>query len=287
MKITVATGAVAFWQDSTKGTSIPLTNGAFYVDGGDLPKTVWVEATAVSTSVRDILLRVGYEPPGGTLVDDLDRVTATAIWVTPSQLLTTGTSLPADADGQTINTRFQIDLGGHFGPTLNPGSGILDLGIGIEFLIRPSLIGLEPAVNFDITRQRESVAFAYDGTWFGSPLFAFSLGDIPNDDAGNLEEDSQPTNDHIYSIDNPGLSYSAGGSTRIVKRGNFREFVRVLFGGKKFVNRDGLLEGSRCSQVQLWKARGDLSKVSGTWRLTAPPAENTVGAGNQTLGTHP
>lgn len=80
MKVTVVSGNVEFWEKSTKETKIAKQGNAIFIDGADLPKTLWVEATNHSNVLRDIELKLGFEAPDGTLTDDLDKVKATAVW---------------------------------------------------------------------------------------------------------------------------------------------------------------------------------------------------------------
>ncbi len=72
--VTLTVGAGAkLWKDSTKGTEVTT----LVFKAGDLPQTLWVEATAGSTSLRDIVLTMSCNGQS-------DIVKATAIWATQS-----------------------------------------------------------------------------------------------------------------------------------------------------------------------------------------------------------
>jgi len=297
-KVTVVSGAIEFWENSTKETKITKEDNAIFIDAADLPKILWVEATNHSNALRDIELRLGWESPEQRLLDNLDTVKATAIWVKPTVngILTSG-QLPDDADDPKIINAFEQILNGRFGiELLLPPISIANYSIGFEFEIFPNGAGSEPSVTIDLSRQRESILWLFDGQWFGNPQENFPNGDIPNGDIPNddslseelfSDEDNTPKNHHIYSIDNPSIpfgNFAKNRVTRAVKRGNFKEFVRIRFDRKPFSEENGVKQGSRSSDFLKWQFRGDLS-FDNIWNLTE--GQNILGAGHQPLGQQP
>lgn len=100
-----------------------------------------------------------------------------------------------------------------------------------------------------------------------------------------------PTNNLIYSQDNVVIPAFAPPSPaeRIVKRGNFFEFVRINFGNHPIISKNGSTLGSRASAFVPWKMRGDVTRdPSGNWDFTqGQEALNIVGPGHDALGDHP
>jgi len=72
VKLEATGGDIKLWEKSTKETAIALP-AEFNV--GDLPKTVWIEARAISTAVRDIGLKASYKGA-------VDEIRATGVWAT-------------------------------------------------------------------------------------------------------------------------------------------------------------------------------------------------------------
>jgi hypothetical protein len=293
VKLTVKSGSVKFWEDKEKKTAIPLTNGAVFFDipAGGLNKDLWVEATAASATVRDIEIWEGYQDAQGNLQDGLDKVKATAIWLEPGAngIITAGNAVPGNLDDATAKQTFQTLHDSKFGIfNASPGKSQFSYSIGFEFKVKPAGIGNEPGIKFDVSRQRETAAWIKDNQgWFGNPAGAFpTTPDEPNDDNHTADEDNSPTNDHIYSLDNPSVPFLAAPTERIVKRGNFREFVRVRLDGQAFQNQNGTVEGSRCSNFQDWRMRGDISNSNGVWNLS-PGGSNELQGGHVPLGNHP
>lgn len=295
MRLKVVNGSIKLWEKSTKETAITLTDGTLVVEAANLPKTVWIEATAISATVRDIELKVGHEDPTGKFTDDLAKVKATAVWVAPTAngVHITGNQLPDDADNQPIINTFNNQLGAAFGARLSGqgASQTADYSIGFEFLVSPAGVGSESDVVFDISRKRESASWLMNPNlvWTANPPVPLPSGDLVNDDSTNEDEDSDPLHNHIYSVDNPATligKFTSLPVNRVVKRANFKEFVRIKFDGVPFKNRNADVEGSRCSVNRLWNIRSDLSRdANNSWIFT--PGENTVGLGNDPLGAHP
>ena len=78
-------GNIKFWEKKTKGTEI--TNLSFLVS--TLPRTIWVEAFAISTSYKDIEIILWDKNN-----KELDKVKATAIWCEKKMAYISRTSIP-------------------------------------------------------------------------------------------------------------------------------------------------------------------------------------------------
>ena len=293
VKLTVKSGTVKFWEHKEKKTEIPQTGGAVFFDiqAGGMNKTIWIEAWAVSGAVRDIEIWEGYQPTQGILQDGTDKVKATAIWVDPgaNPIITAGNAVPGNLNDTTAIATFQNQHDSKFGIfNASPGKAQFSYSIGFEFKVKPTGVGNEPGIKFDVSRQREIAAWVKDNQgWFGNPAGTFpTTPDEPNDDNHSADEDNTPTNDHIYSLDNPIVPFLPAPAERTVKRGNFREFVRVRFDGQAFQNQNGTVEGSRCANFQDWRMRGDLSNSNGVWNLS-PGGSNELQGGHVPLGAHP
>lgn len=303
VKLTVKSGKdqIKFWETKEKVTPIVLdAEGAVFFDipAGGLGKTLWIEATAASSAVRDIEIWQGYQDAQGNLLDGLDKVKATAIWVDPGAngIITTGNQVPQDLDDGTAFLTFQALHDSKFGIfNASPGKAQFSYSIGFEFKVKPAGIGKEPDIKFDVSRQREDFLWILDTNgWFDAlappfpnrPTVFPTVPDEPTDDGNNDDEDNTPKNDHIYSIDNPRNQFYPVPAIRVVKRANFREFIRVRFDGKAFKNLNGVLEGSRCANFQNWRMRGDITKTNGVWSLSLG-GSNELQGGHVPLGTHP
>ena len=295
VKLTVKSGSVKFWEHKEKKNQ-PIALNAngevfFTIPAGGMNKTIWVEATAASGAVRDIEIWEGYQPAQGALQDGTDKVKATAIWVDQGAngIITAGNAVPGNLDDATAKGTFQNAHDSKFGIfNASPGKAQFSYSIGFEFKVKPAGIGNEPGIKFDVSRQRETAAWVKDNQgWFGNPAGAFpTTPDEPNDDNHAADEDNSPTNDHIYSLDNPMVPFLPAPAERTVKRGNFREFVRVRLDGQAFQNQNGTVEGSRCSNFQDWRMRGDISNSNGVWNLS-PGGSNELQGGHVPLGNHP
>ena len=284
MKVTVVSGNVEFWEKSTKETKIAKQGNAVFIDGADLPKTLWVEATNHSNALRDIELKLGFEAPGGQLTDDLDKVKATAVWAEKiSTKKNNGDALWGDADDATFKNTFN-NIVGDFGINFSAPSGNFHYTIGFEFTVKPSGVGTEPGVKFDITRQIEKKYWARNGAAVWQkvilPWEVFDAADESNDDRNNGDEDVVPKNDHIYVIDGPGLRNN-GAIGEFVAKLNFNEFVRVSFDGVRPVGENS--DGSRASLKIPWHAHYWL-EGNGTTYARKAGKRNSVDEGHQPLG---
>lgn len=300
IKLTVKRGAekVKLWAGRQKTTAIPLggDNGVYFdiPAGGKFLKYVGVECIAPSQAPRDIEIWMGYEDADHVLDDGIDKVQITAVWaqLTPNGLVNAGNGLPPAwnmADAKAAAT-FQNILDSRFGTfDAQAAHGWFSHAIGFEFQVKPDGIGNEPGVKFDISRQKESMAWILrSGVWERAEADQnYLTPDIPNDDKDNDDEDDQPKNNHIYSLDNVATGPPADPTvSRVIQRGNFREFVRVRFDGKKFDNVNFRLEGSRCSDFVKWQMQEDLNQINGNWGHTLGGLMG-LGGGHTPLGTHP
>ena len=216
------------WENSTKGTQISAAGGSVQFPTSDLDKTIWVEATAPSASLRDIVLTLTYK-------NCKDTVKATAVWVTktarapwykrqapdgfpdnpvpgpggdlPDLTDTDLLSLIADrraADGSRYGQGTKTEV---LGDDKQVGGRIL-----YEFQIMPA--GVEAlGVVFDATRQiewRGYVIFsgksqlrsigALDFPWNQTPVLD---NELPNDDGQDFDEQNVPVNDVVDLHANP------------------------------------------------------------------------------------
>jgi hypothetical protein len=197
---------------------------------------------------------------------------------------TPGSSVPGDAD-TAFNAAWN-NGGGKFGAShVSPET---NNGVVMEFAVQPSGIGSEPDIGFDITRQKESIWWDInDNTvteFSGSaaPSSFPSQNEEPNDDEHRSDEDNNPQNNHIYSLDMPGFTSDNADANRSVARFNFYEFVRVRFDGNGFSNNNGTIEGSRSSPKVAWRSRMDVVDNGGTWDRN-PDGDNEIELDHQPL----
>ena len=154
-------------------------------------------------------------------------------------------------------------------------SPVANNAMEMQFTVGPPGIGNEPGIMFDITRQKESICWRFDfGKWIENPVTMgedgftpvfpsnFPAGDeVPNDDSPNhsqQDEESSPTDNHIYSRDMPGRRDDSSTLLGYDIRFNMFEFVRVKLDGGAFDNNNGQVEGSRCSLKVPWQSRMEL-----------------------------
>jgi hypothetical protein len=261
VKLTVKSGSVKFWEHKEKKNQ-PIAldgNGAvlFDIPAGGMNKTIWIEATAASGAVRDIEIWEGYQPAQGALQDGTDKVKATAVWASCTQFANAaGQQLWGDVQ-DPMKTNFNNSIQAFGKNFTNPVGGILYV-IGFEYTLKPAGVGNEPNVLFDVTRQKEKKEWAVVAGQLianGAPV-VFPQDDTANDDSSNNDESLTPKNDHIYSLDAPGVPFRAvqqtGGQSiaQIIKRNNFREYSRVTFDGTLPTGNTDT--GSRCSDKQPW-----------------------------------
>ena len=281
VKLTVKSGAVKFWEDKEKKKEIPLTDGAvlFDIPPGEkgLEKTLWVEATAASASVRDIVIWEGYVNEKGVLKDETDKVRATAVWATSTRFANLANQVLWPEVQEPMRTNFNDSVGA-FGKSFNCPDGAIHYSIGFEYTVYPPGIGAEPSVLFDLTRQKATRKWSViNGQVAQASLpVDFPVGDLSNDDTEDGDESPTPLPspalpllpDRIHCFDGPGpasrqvLVTPSGEMTQIIERRNFLEFARVSFDGTRPAG--NTLSGSRCSvkvpwRVFLWvEAAGDV-----------------------------
>jgi hypothetical protein len=265
MKVTVASGQVCFWEKKTKETPYPIQDGAITIEGVDLPKYLYVEATAKSQSLRDIVLDLSHVAPDGTVYDDLDKVYATAVWAEQKSIRNTaGMGLWTPNHDASFKNTFDNIIGQwgiNFSPLATDPTQSFHYSIGIEFELFPPGIAQEPGVKFDIARD---IAFR---EWLvtKSPFTALQnyipgdddvldLADLADDDDPiHGDEDVTGTGDRVYVLDGPGHRVGFNLSDEIVSRNNFNEWVRVYFNGNRPSGNNN--SGSRCSSKYKWHAQ--------------------------------
>ena len=248
-------GSVKIWQESTKETPVPITNGliAFNDWGTDEPpRTVWVEATAVSGVRQDIQLHLTNG------LDGNDEVRATAVWVEKvmiehdfkSYADLFGAGKPWENAPEGMKER----IAPYGGSGLRPYSTVPIVGgeegevvgmrdvILFKWQVFPEEMGSyngvtgENAVNFDVTRRADTRAWtpnmlnemAPNAEEDGTPIPIEN--ETPNDDGKESDEwDNPPYDDYLYNYDAPGWPGETLLYSRLVVRSNFEEFVRVTF----------------------------------------------------------
>ena len=182
-----------------------------------------------------------------------------------------------------LNT-FNNIYGGKFGKQFGNPPVNVQYAMGMEFTIKPSGVGDEPNVFFDITRQIEKKYWSRNGNGAWQKIFlpweSFDPADESNDDRGDGDEDATPENDHIYSIDGPGIANS-GFVDEYVAKLNFYEFVRVSFDGNKPTGENS--DGSRASLKIPWHSHFWL-EGDGVKFVPKAGKRNSVDAGHQPLG---
>ncbi len=248
-------------------------------------------------ALRDIELKLGFEAPGGQLTDDLDKVKATAVWSKKIQFFNMGNNHPADLDEQVLINNVQSGLGLEELSGLANDQGQRFWGVEAimlaQFKVFPDDIGDENSVKFDITRQKERLSFfVINGNTVGPPDANFPVKkDLSNDDdIGIPDEDNEPKNNHIFSLDAPkALLIQAQGQaappdgTSFTYSGNFNEFVRVSFDGNKPAGNN--LSGSRCSNKLIWNTQQVAIKQNGT--IVRNGQKNWIREGHEQLIAKP
>lgn len=276
-------GSIALWKNKTK--DIPQSN---IIPISSLPLTIWVEATQVSSSLRDILIQA--------LVDGeiKDEVRATAIWVeiSPQDIYYQSSALPdpstlgLDAPGllNTINNNHLVTPLGMLSKNLDrygfgtyaegnmPSSPNIDLYFGGKILFRWKLLPDDAYslgnIKLDIARRKNTIDKFYYMTQYNptilttNPPLSQQNEDVNDDDQasfGNdyLDEDKTPDSQgYFFSFDSPGtpngyfMGLPSSNLAPIVMRDlNFEEFVRVSFKNPPVGN---ILAGTRCSIKQPW-----------------------------------
>jgi len=187
--LTVTGPDVKVWESPYKITEVALTNGSATFAVNALPKTFWVEARAASNALRDIEIKMTYRGAS-------NRAKATGIWAEKTNFRNGGTTLSPNVDDKTMR-RIHAQYNRPFGTPLDKGTN----GMEMEFTVKPSGIGLQPGIVFDISRNNEGRKW---DTIAG--VRAEDLGlqrsfpawlDIATDDGLDLDEDSDP---RVYFI---------------------------------------------------------------------------------------
>ena|GEM_PF-5287712 len=274
-------GSIKVWDSATKGTEVTISR---QYPTNELPKTLWIEARATSAGLRDIGLQLEYKGAK-------DVVRATGIWVTHNRMLFSPTDvLPPDMGANILPGYAPLltPLGQHTSPA---PIGITNALVN-EFTVAPSGVGSEPGIVFDVTRQMVNKSFF---TRTNDTIAVIDkpdeTGDIANDEVvggTNDDNDNSPTNNHIYSVDGPGLNSNAAiqNIKAVTIRFNAREFTRVRVNGQTIMGNG--LQGSRASDKFLWYARVKVELApGGTTYERIPGVDNTTGLGNPSLGTTP
>ena len=303
VKLSVHSGSVKLWEDKEKKVEIPLQDGAvtFDIPSGNegLKKYLWVEATAASTTVRDIELWLGKIDKKGNLKDGIDKLRATAIWATQGTFVRQqGDAIPDDFDHEQFSVPWHANP-----PQFIPGPYLSSKGMRfgtiMEFKIGPTGIEQEDQVKFDLARSaatRGDVHTLVNGVLVTSPLADTNIdstwGEIPDDDSDATNEDVDPKNLHIYDIDIPALIFEVGALQALPiqqaeYKGNFLTWVRVSFDGQR---PDAPKSGARCSPQIKWHIHGkagfDLIDGKRVWKWD-PNVVPTVAPGHMTLPALP
>ena len=276
--VKVTNGNARLWQSSTKGTPVPLVNGAAEFTLGSLPKTIYVETTTTSPTLRSISIELDYK-------GNKDTVKATGVWaeVVASELTTRSAPwVLADTIWSAMpnppRDLFEDEVG---------GTGLTSYGIRnaiiIKFGVLPAGVGNEQAVAFDVTRQASGRIWeksSFTTPWELTPPtvdFPANNEEANDDIGGNDESNPVDANGHLYVIDAPGFGLNAGQSKLLIWLSSFREFVRVSFDG---VRPSGARSGSRCSDKYKWHCLHYAEAVGGEWRrIASSPENNTIALG--------
>ncbi len=304
VRVKVNGGSVKFWEQATKQTEITQSSGVveFTIPAGSngISKTVWVEATAVSATPRDIILSMGYKTSSGTIYDGLDTLKATAVWVSKTGFVNTyGLLIPTDFDAAVSalwRNPIQIVPGVFHGSSGGAGyMGGPRAAMIMEFTIAPAGIENEASVKFDLARKIHTRAFKWllsGSTWSQSQIVytAYTAGDVANDDDKDDDEDPDPTNLHIYDMDATYLKFQIGAlpprpNALVEDCANFRSWVRVSFDGSRPTN---AAPGTRCSDQIPWyfRSRSGYTMPASTAQWTHESAfPNEVKEGAITIPT--
>lgn len=289
----VTTGKIEFWEQNYKGSkavkTIPISK---LLAQSSKTIVLYVEATDVSTAIRDISIKAVLD---GVLQDE---VKATAIWSEMKAKYitraTSGTNNPSPSslgidevplvdaiEWQYIakdNSQYGIGTNSLFNSTVFQKSSSTcnstlytgrDSGFGGRILMEFKILPVSLANNlnslgiiFDIGRQIEEelkeIKFG-NSSWTLNTIKFPVIDEEVNDDKINEDEDLIPTNSEIYSFDNPSHNYALPTSyynnfkRAFVKRhSKFKEFVRVSFGTTS-PKGDMSIKGSRMSAKLDWE----------------------------------
>jgi len=308
LKLTV-NGPAKLWATQFKGQEVVLNNGVVEYNPGDIPaegKDLWLEATNVSGSLRDISVKLEFGAAK-------DVVTATGLWAT-SSVINAGNAIPANLDEKVMRQVLQrrFNLGATWGPTTwteplyNGGVYDYDMwrnAILIQFTLRPAGVGLaalNAKVRIDPTRTIEARVGKKEGNQapvLSPPInFPAWLEQSNDDRPGTGNEDRVPKNDEGFVADFPGTEHAVPTFPQeappipmqyFKHRMNAFEFIRVLFNGNEFPATETAVIGSRASGYQPWYSRIDLIRKQNDtahYQRAATPGENEINVGYEPLG---
>jgi hypothetical protein len=321
--LSVASGDVKLWKESTKEHEFALSAGSAQVPTAELPMTLWVEARSPSTSPRDIVIKLAYK-------EAIDVVKATAVWVTATRVWFRHQApdgfpenpVPGPGNDLTdltkpvlqnhIEARRAVD-GSRYGP--GPFFALAGQNTAIggrilwEFKLAPELTPADLdalRIKFDVTRQKKTRAwqlfvsqgtfaeiaeFTVDFPWEQTPR---SDNEKPNDDSHTEGSQNNPVSNHLYSYDGPSRPISpTGAGAFVVDRSHFQEWVRMQVNNQEFPEDATNPEvhqsvyGSRCSPRYHWHLISYLRSQGGKWVQDAsnPSACDPVYFGAMANGT--
>ena len=263
VKLTIESGNVKIWSDgikTTEETTLEFSTNNFVGDTIE-----WYVEARAATALQGISLEYEFKPTGTDTWLVLDRVKATGVWATCTDIVTSSLTQ------QQVRDRFD----GHNGyvgsnpddslaspPAGSGGTGVRSNRncVVLEFRVMPNNVtsvplkygdGTTPARPlFDISRQSEFATIDWYADappqYHKAPVFFRIPGhalnpkfpenhhvaqhnEWGNDDAADGDEKSEPgTNGYIWAYDGPG---GASGYYLTIYRFNFKEFVRVRFDG--------------------------------------------------------
>ncbi len=282
VKITIVSGNIKLWESPLKITEIVPVEGKILFPVAQLDKTIYVEATEVSTALRDIVIKMEYN-------NRQDVVKATGMWVENTtmpghwaertehpipgvDLPNVGVLITQQVNGNKAADNSRYGHGECRAQIISEVNQDIEIGgrILMEWQVLPS--GADNLVSFDVTRQRKTFTSHLD---YGSLNFIDSdenrefpgvenddypendmlPADLPNDDGDGGLEDRIPINGLLYSWDNPSIlkDYSEWSARAFhVSKNWFKEFVRIRVKANPFTNTDSTLQGSRCSDKFDW-----------------------------------
>jgi hypothetical protein len=285
------------WAQPYKGKEVvPGPNGYISWSPNEIeeqfPKTLWVEATAVSQSVRDITLTVGYAGrqdiarATGICASVIDHqvgdigynaVYANAPWSDEPggdpprrgvKLLGATGKLPDHTDRHD-----KVDANGK--PIPNPG---VWNAIVVQFQVLPLLPAGEKwsqyGVSVDATQRMELLSYGRLGpndAWLSGPKDSMpDQPDAPNDD-GSDESVGVLDQGYYYHFDAPGLEEAANvlAGEELMQKWDFQTYLRIAIG--PLTKAPGnYLWGSRASGFYDWHSIVHVTGQNGVWIRKVP-----------------
>ena len=137
MTLTVVSGSIALWQFPSKVTALPWSGG-YTIAVDTIPATgkiIWVEATAASSALRAIVLKLTYSAAPG--VEDI--VKATGIWATQTNFITS----QAETNTVTGSTGNELKVASAAG--FSTGNWVYVFSNGSWF--RSVIVAVQPTTN--------------------------------------------------------------------------------------------------------------------------------------------